>query len=145
MRCECVATRHGTHPQWSPWLTLLPLLPLLLLLLLFLMLLLQAHTQLLCITTLPRGTVTVATGAGNDTTTYDSATLQQFPVVASVTPMVWSTTASTNITIVGDRCGPGESQPKPAGSRCAAPSLHAPSHTTLPLSPPSPPSNARIS
>jgi hypothetical protein len=34
---------------------------------------------------------------------YDSVTLLQSPVVTSVVPAVWSTTASTNVTIIGER------------------------------------------
>jgi hypothetical protein len=64
----------------------------------------QAHQQLKCMTTQPRGTVSVSTAAGVATTEYDSAAAQQLPVVTRVSPPLWSTTGSTVVTLEGSRC-----------------------------------------
>jgi hypothetical protein len=58
----------------------------------------------LCITTLSRGEVVVSTGVGAASTDFDASLLLQPPILASVTPSSWSTTGSTSIVIVGERC-----------------------------------------
>jgi hypothetical protein len=64
----------------------------------------QAHTQLLCVTRATDGSVTVATAAGSSApATYSSATLVQPPSITSVTPLVWSTSQPTALTISGVR------------------------------------------
>ncbi len=63
----------------------------------------QPHTQVLCITTAPNGTVMLATSGGNATTTYTSSALLQPPIIYTVIPDVWSTSEATNVTITGDR------------------------------------------
>jgi hypothetical protein len=65
---------------------------------------LQAHRQLSCFTTLVRGTVVISTAAGRVSSAFDSAVMQQPPVVTSVTPAAWNTATSTALVLHGDRC-----------------------------------------
>jgi hypothetical protein len=64
----------------------------------------QAHTQLLCVTTVASGVVNITTGAGFANATYSAAQLLQPPILTSVEPTEWSTTNSTRIVIVGVLC-----------------------------------------
>ena len=64
----------------------------------------QAHSQLLCVTTVAEGTVNISTGAGFATSAYSAAQLLEPPIPVSVVPTVWSTVSSTRITISGSRC-----------------------------------------
>jgi hypothetical protein len=63
----------------------------------------QPHTQLLCVTEVAGGVVTITTGAGAASAQYSAAQLLQPPLISSVVPSVWSTTEVTRITITGDR------------------------------------------
>ena len=66
--------------------------------------LLQPHTQLLCVTTRVQGSVLVTTGAGSSgVLQYSSAELLLPPIVVSVTPLLWDTSAPTAIVIEGER------------------------------------------
>lgn len=65
----------------------------------------QPHSQLQCATPLARGTLRLATGAGTaPPALYDSAELQQPPIVSNVVPLDWSPSEPTTIVISGERC-----------------------------------------
>ncbi len=66
----------------------------------------QAHEQLVCTVPLARttGTVVVTTAAGTGSTDFDVSTLLLPPTITSVTPFAWSTSVSTQLVVMGDRC-----------------------------------------
>ncbi len=66
--------------------------------------LVQAHRQLLCVTTLSNGTLTLGTAAGSATADYSSIALLVPPIVRGVEPPVWSSIVPTVVTITGERC-----------------------------------------
>ncbi len=60
-----------------------------------------AHGELLCTTRAGSGNVRVTLGSRTATAWYDAREILQPPVVTSVSPLRWSTTASTAVTILG--------------------------------------------
>ncbi len=64
----------------------------------------QPHTQLLCVTRLPRGTVRLVTAAGSATPAqYDSVEFVLPPIFSSVSPLAWDPSQPTTLVITGER------------------------------------------
>ncbi len=63
----------------------------------------QAHTQLLCVTTATSGTLRITTGAGTVSVPYDAFEILQPPTIVSVTPALWSTDMPTQVVLQGQK------------------------------------------
>jgi hypothetical protein len=63
----------------------------------------QPHSQLLCVTSLSSGIVTLTTSAGSVTAVYDARLLVLAPTVTAVAPAVWSSAGYTTVNVAGDR------------------------------------------